>query len=346
MNLVSGSGQLGVVRTGSGQTTSFDNPARQIQGDCLSAIFFILYLSRALGHRPHLSDHNYNLPEELEKPEEDYLREHNYYVNKEKIHELHRRSLEIQLQYADDCGYAIVTESDHLKNDKVNNIPPKLKKRNLSCNETKNEDYHITRHGETSWEKCKYLGTLLSTEQDIKRRKILALNTMTELKNIWESRLPTTQKLRIFNACVAPVFLSNAELWTTTTTINGQINAFQRRLLRQVLNIKYPKKISNDNLYKIVNQEQWSHYISTQRIRWIGHVHRLPETAPAKQALQEAERPTRRPPGKPKTKWLDVIKTQLITLDIKWDEVPKLAQDRTQWKRVVEMWRKRSGMQK
>ena len=36
------------------------------QGDCLSAIFFILYLSKALGFMPHLSDHSYTIRKDLQ----------------------------------------------------------------------------------------------------------------------------------------------------------------------------------------------------------------------------------------------------------------------------------------
>ena len=36
------------------------------QGDCLSALFFILYLAKALGFDIHLKDHLYALPQYLE----------------------------------------------------------------------------------------------------------------------------------------------------------------------------------------------------------------------------------------------------------------------------------------
>ena len=38
---------------------------------------------------------------------------------------------------------------------------------------------------------------------------------------------------------------------------------------------------------------EWSLYISTQRLRWLGHALRLPEDSPAKQALYEIEKPTK-----------------------------------------------------
>ena len=188
---------------------------------------------------------------------------------------------------------------------------------------------------------CKYLGSQLATEKDIKRRKSLTLTAMNDLQNVWNSRLPLNQKLRIFSSCIAPIFLSNAHLWTINQTINGQIDAFQRRLYRYLLNIKYPKKISNLALETIIKEQKWSAYLTIQRVRRIGHVYRLPENAPARLALKESDRPTKNPRGRQKTKWLDVMKKQLIEIDIQWDEVPQLARNRKIWDNVITSWKKK-----
>ena len=56
--------------------------------------------------------------------------------------------------------------------------------------------------------------------------------------------------MRIFNVYVASIFFYNSELWTLTKKLENKVDVFQRRLLRRILKIKYPKKISNENLYK------------------------------------------------------------------------------------------------
>ena len=311
------------------------------QGDCLSAIFFILYLSKALGFKPHLSDHNYAMREDLQtEPLPEHLREHDYQMSEEKINELYHRTLEIAVQYADDCGYAIVAEDDKLMRYRATLIPPTLRKRNLLCNEDKNEDFLIKAKGNTEWKSCKYLGSLFDTEKDIKRRKMLALNAMKDMIYIWESHLSQNTKLRIFNSYIQPIFLSNSELWTTTETINGTINAFQRRLLRYALNIRYPKTMSNQKLKETAKHMEWSLYISTQRLRWLGHALRLPEDSPAKQALYEIEKPTKRTVGRPKLKWIDIVKNQLSKLKITWEETKELSQNRVGWREVVDRWKR------
>jgi len=69
--------------------------------------------------------------------------------------------------------------------------------------------------------------------------------------------------------------------------IGNEIDVFQRILLRRMLKIKYPYIITNENLYKCTNMIPWTQIIKRRRLRWTGHLLRLPETTPAKQALHE-----------------------------------------------------------
>ena len=97
------------------------------QADCLSPILFTLYLAHAL---------------ESETPGfEDPLRDHTY----SKVVD----SLLISQQYADTgwIGVNARDETDKIKEE----VPEKLKKSNLTVNEGKTEEYHITRGGEESW---------------------------------------------------------------------------------------------------------------------------------------------------------------------------------------------------
>ena len=224
------------VRVGQTIGQPFHTNVGIAQGDCLSAILFILYLAKALHYQPHLQDHNYNIPsQDRNQPEE--------------LQQLHQQSLTIPLQYADDCGFIFVSEDQRLMDHQMESTPILLERRNLRCNQTKTETYEITKTS-TTWKSCKYLGSLLDTTQDIKRRKILTMISMQKLKHLWESRhVSLGRKLRIFNSCIKSIFLSQSELGTLTASLEEQINAFQRRLLRNVLNIKWPAKISNKELY-------------------------------------------------------------------------------------------------
>ena len=57
----------------------------------------------------------------------------------------------------------------------------------MQANKSKTEEYTIKGNGQTDWKRCKYLGSLLDTEEDIKRRKALTISAYNKLKNILET---------------------------------------------------------------------------------------------------------------------------------------------------------------
>ena len=76
------------------------------------------------------------------------------------------------MKCADDITYL---STNPLNNDNIKKeLPRKLEKRGLIINETKTEEHVISRQDD-EWKKCKLLGTLLDTENDIDRRKGLAI---------------------------------------------------------------------------------------------------------------------------------------------------------------------------
>ena len=96
----------------------------------------------------------------------------------------------------------------------------------------------------------------------------------------------------------------------TSKTAN-RIDSFQRRMLRQAINIRWPKKISSQKLYEMTKVEPWSRMIRRRRLNWLGHLMRLPPETPARISLHEALRTTKRKRGKAKTTWLKVIEKDL-----------------------------------
>ncbi len=151
-------------------TTSIGVP----QGDCLSPVLFTLYLAKALEDQRRHEDHTYT-----EIPQ---LQDHNY--NTKNDH-----TITIDQQYADDVGW--ITNRQYISQAIKKTAPKKLKKRNLQVNETKTETYTVKRVGPDDWKKCKYLGSLLDSAEDIKRRKQLARSPFIHHKHTLTSSKPT-----------------------------------------------------------------------------------------------------------------------------------------------------------
>ena len=132
----------------------------------MSPILFIVYLAEAL--KPTRS---------IATPS--YVEDHRY-------SQFSTRLFIIDQQYADDTLW--VTNDEERKDALKDAVPPIPGERNLQANESKTEEYVVTRGGDDSWRKCKYLGSLLDSENDINKRKILSLSAYNQLKYIFENK--------------------------------------------------------------------------------------------------------------------------------------------------------------
>ena len=144
----------------------------------------------------------------------------------------------------------------------------------------------------------------------------------------------------IFSALVESIFLYNSEIWTLTKKLELEIDVFQRKLLRCVMGYRYTEDRtlwpSNNELYRKTKQTPWSVKISKRRIIFFGHICRLPEETPAKIALNEAIRKTKRPRGKPRTTYIKVIEIQLKERNINnIEEAINIAQNRQIWREIT-----------
>ena len=148
------------------------------QGDGISALFFIIYLAisitklnntnQTLGYE----DHTYAKSNPIGIRPEDHTLINNLFL--------------LDQQYADDIGWA-ATQSGII-NQIEKEVPVLLSDRNLQINASKTETYTICRQGSENWRKCKYIGSLLGTEEDIDRRKHLTNFAYQNLKSVFNSK--------------------------------------------------------------------------------------------------------------------------------------------------------------
>ena len=189
------------------------------QGVYLSALLFILYLAHAIKSIP-----KDRYPGDYHQTGLDWI--------------LHRDKLQIQIdpKYADDITSI---RSEEAKINQVERVlPSMLSEEGLYINQSKTEKYHISKCSDTKWKSCKYLGSLIGTEEDIKRRKGLTHDNYHALESILKSKLVSEPvRIRIFRAYIESIFLYNSELWTLTNTLEKSIDSFHRRLLRKVIHV-------------------------------------------------------------------------------------------------------------
>ena len=76
-------------------------------------------------------------------------------------------------------------------------------------------------------------------------------------------------------------------------------------------------------------------YVRSQRLRWAGHVARMPADSLLRRVLDG--RPAgRRPPGRPRLRWTDCVRSDLALLGIpNPDDWMEMALDRQRWRTLV-----------
>ena len=215
------------------------------QGDCASANSFTYYLAKSLEVQTPdaiIHDHHYHHQSITSHEIPDELTEHNYEQPTQIQH------FNIEMEYADELR-KLTSDHNNIRRYE-HNAEENLSKKGLKVNKNKTENYIISRQNHQQ-KKCKLLGTLLDTEEDLRRRKVLAIDAGSNLRCFFENnKLTINLKLKLIDTYIEPIFLYNSETWALTKSKEESFNAFQRRIVRRYcFNIKWPKSLSNRDLY-------------------------------------------------------------------------------------------------
>ena len=116
---------------------------------------------------------------------------------------------------------------------------------------------------------------------------------------------------------VLSVLLYATDTWTLLSADVRTLDAFHQKCPRQLLGIRWYDRVRNDELLQRTSLTSLSHLLSRRRISVFGHVARLDDVTSANMALQllinlslnrPPDRTWRRPPGRPRNKWLDQLR--------------------------------------
>ena len=97
-------------------------------------------------------------------------------------------------------------------------------------------------------ERSKKVGSLIDDNKDIERRKQLATVDFYKLNNAWikGNRLKTSTKIELYKSLMKSILLyrSNCGTLALALTEEERLNAYHRKRLKKILNIRYPKRIN------------------------------------------------------------------------------------------------------
>ena len=99
-------------------------------------------------------------------------------------------------------------------------------------------------------------------------------------------KLKKKTKLKLYRALVKSVLTCNFPTWALTQAEEKKLDAFHKKQLKRVVEIRYPVKTTNKALYKQCNERPLSLYVLETRWRLFGHILRRDREIPANKAME------------------------------------------------------------
>ena len=107
---------------------------------------------------------------------------------------------------------------------------------------------------------------------------------------------------------------------------------FHLRCLRCNLSLSWEDRITNSAVLERAGILSVYTLLRQRRLQWIGHVHRMDEGRIPKQLLYGELVQGKRPVGRPKLRFKDVVKRDMQAIGLPIDSWETLASDRSAWK--------------
>jgi hypothetical protein len=140
-----------------------------------------------------------------------------------------------------------------------------------------------------------YLGNIIDNENRINKcvkERIQAGNKAYFANNkLFKNKLISrSTKMQIYRTIVRSVVTYGSETWTLPTAEENALRIFERKILHKIYGPVMENGIwrhrYNDELNDIIKGKDIVRFIKAQRIRWLGHMERMEESAIPKKVLK------------------------------------------------------------
>ena len=179
-----------------------------------------------------------------------------------------------------------------------------------------------------------FLGSNIpSVEEDVKRRTRLAAWSFGRLKNtIWSNHdISRSLKTRIYKSLILPIATYGSESWTLRKASKQKLEVFEMRCLRSILGVSLRDKMRNEDIRRQLDMTTTiTDVVTKRRLKWFGHVIRMPACRLPNQAYCNDFNKTRHR-GRPPLRWKDQVQEDA---QIPLPEAEHLATNRLKWRKL------------
>jgi hypothetical protein len=147
-------------------------------------------------------------------------------------------------------------------------------------------------------------------------------------------------KVRINKTIILPVVLYGCETWSLTVREEHKLKVFENRVLKRIFGPKRYgvtggwEKLHDEELHNLYSSANIIRIIKSRRMRWAGHVARMRGKRNVYRLL--VGKPEGKSPlGRPRRRWMDNIKIDLLEIGVSVVDWIGLAQDRYRWRVLV-----------
>lgn len=203
-------------------------------------------------------------------------------------------------------------------------------------------------------EKFVYLGSLFSRDGKIDEELDRRINEGKKVIGragpvIRSKNISNKAKMAIHNSIFVPTVLYGSETWTYQEKDKSKMNAIDMKFYRIMCGKTLMDKVSSKIIMKECGAEEtlvdtWER----NRLRWFGHVERMPDERLTKQVYKGKVNGSV-PRGRPRKEWLECVNETLVRRDIRSHkntracmkkcmnvkEAREICQDRKVWRKIV-----------
>ena len=168
-------------------------------------------------------------------------------------------------------------------------------------------------------------------EKEVKKRVQAGWNEWRRVSGvICDKRLPARVKGKVYSSVVRPAMVYGLETVAVTKKQVEEMEVAEMKMLRFAMGVTRKDKIRNEHIRSTVKVERLGMKMREVRLRWYGHVMRREQEYLGRK-MMEMELPGKRRRGRPKRRFLDVVKEDMGEVGAKETDI----EDRKMWRMMI-----------